>query len=143
MNWLDIRRIEKKIIQLRNLRMVEENIENQEKIIQDKLFESILPILLKEMKKYRNKGMKLYQEEKNLMKLVTSLLKIEAEVMSLINIAIYVSFEENISPYYYIEKNKIFVLEDYLNMVSYYATDFEEIFFLANFYQDKCSLREG
>lgn len=98
------------------------------------MFEYYLPFFLKEIKNYRNKGLWLFKYESNVLNLMTALLEIEAEVMSIINVSIYEYFEKNTTPSYYINKNKSFVFVDYLGSVKYYAKDFEHIFFLAKFY---------
>lgn len=66
-----------------------------------------------------------------------SLFDVEAKVISIINVAIYEIFNDKEDLFFYLKKNDPFKYNDYLNMVSYYANDFEKFSFLASFYMKK------
>ncbi|EMF0203446.1 hypothetical protein NXK88_002719 [Enterococcus hirae] len=123
MQWLDPNIIKNTIISIRK---------KEFGTLDDPFFQEQLVIAIEEIKKYRNKGRKIFFQEEDILKKVYNLLEIEAIVLSIIDTLIYSPFEKNF--YFYLEQNKPFVYRDYFDMVSYYSSDFSEFSFLAMFY---------
>ena len=123
MEWLNLDKIEKTILLLREKEMDSSN---------QQCLEEQLAIAMEEINRHKQKGLKLLKSEENIMDTLFQLLEIEATVLSIIDTIIYSSSEKEF--YFYLEKNKPFIYKDYFEMVSYYAKEFAEFSFLAKFY---------
>lgn len=123
MEWLNLDKIEKTILLLREKEMDYSN--------QPWLKEQLI-IAMEEINRHKQKGMKILKSEENIMDTLFKLLEIEAMVLSIIDTMIYSPSEKDF--YFYLKQNRPFIYRDYFEMVSYYAKEFAEFSFLAKFY---------
>lgn len=123
MEWLNLDKIEKTILLLREKEM---DYSNQQYL------EEQLVIAMGEINRHKQQGLKLLKSEENIMDTLFQLLEIEAKVLSIVDTIIYSPLEKDL--YFYLKQNKPFVYKDYIEMVSYYAPEFAEFSFLAKFY---------
>ncbi|MFP7291815.1 hypothetical protein [Enterococcus hirae] len=125
MEWLNNNQIEKKIRQVRN-----ENFGNECSWVVDQNIQYIL----NEISILRDKGKNLFaKESQNLMIIIPKLLKIEAKVLNLVEIASYEKFQSERDAESYLIRESKFSYVDYLRDIDYVAEDFEDISFLAKF----------
>ncbi|OZS41063.1 hypothetical protein DF186_11085 [Enterococcus hirae] len=125
MEWLNNNQIEKKIRQVRN-----ENFGNECSWVVDQNIQYIL----NEISILRDKGKNLFaKENQNLMIIIPKLLKIEAKVLNLVEIASYEKFQSERDAESYLIRESKFSYVDYLRDIDYVAEDFEDISFLAKF----------
>lgn len=130
-NWMNEKNIEEIIIRLRDLN----NDENEKTYqAQKNLFRKKLPLLLNDIRKLRQNAIDIFKFGTNLLNSLVTILAIEAEIISIINVAVFEQFEEKSEISIYIKKNNLYAYDDYLNTVSYYARDLQSISFLAQFY---------
>ncbi|HGV8438609.1 TPA: hypothetical protein I0I20_RS13190, partial [Enterococcus faecium] len=123
MEWLNLEKIEKTILLLREKEMDSSN---------QQCLEEQLAIAMEEINRNKQKGLKLLNSEENIMDIFFQLLEIEATVLSIVDTIIYSPLEKDL--YFYLKQNKPFIYKDYFEMVSYYASEFSEFSFLARFY---------
>lgn len=133
-NWLNIELIEQKIIDCRKKEFSE--IVNSD----DYFIYNCLPEIIYKIIEYRNRGIQVLSEEKDPLNILYKLLEIEADVISIIDTAIYSYLDDEKSFELQLSKNKPYIYTDYFNMVSYYAKDFAEFSFLAKFYMLKVTI---
>lgn len=125
MEWLNNNQIEKKIRQVRN-----ENFGNECSWIVDQNIQYILS----KISILRDKGKNLFvKENQNLMIIIPKLLKIEAKVLNLVEIASYEKFQSERDAENYLIRESKFSYVDYLRDIDYVAEEFEDISFLAKF----------
>ncbi|EPM6972899.1 hypothetical protein [Enterococcus sp. DIV0691] len=125
MEWLNNNQIEKKIRQVRN-----ENFGNECSWIVDQNIQYILS----KISILRDKGKNLFMKEnQNLMIIIPKLLKIEAKVLNLVEIASYEKFQSERDAENYLIRESKFSYVDYLRDIDYVAEEFEDISFLAKF----------
>lgn len=125
MEWLNNNQIEKKIRQVRN-----ENFGNECSWIVDQNIQYILS----KIAILRDKGKNLFtKENQNLMIIIPKLLKIEAKVLNLVEIASYEKFQSERDVKNYLIRESKFFYVDYLRDIDYVAEEFEDISFLAKF----------
>lgn len=128
-DWMNEKNIEKIIIRLRDLNNTENN-----DFIQNDLFQKNLPLFLNAIRELRQHGISVFESKNNLFNSLLPILAVEANIISIINVAVFEQFEENCEVNIYIDKNKLYAYDDYLNTISYYAKDLQNISFLAKFY---------
>lgn len=131
LDWLNIELISQTIQRCRKKELMESDLEFLN------FCKYQLPIFLKLIEIYKEKGVDILKNQRNIIAMELSLFDIEAKVISIINVAIYERFNDEEDLLYYLKKNDPFKYNDYLNMVSYYAKDFEKFSFLASFYMKK------
>jgi len=73
------------------------------------------------------------KENQNLMIIIPKLLKIEAKVLNLVEIASYEKFQSERDAENYLIRESKFSYVDYLRDIDYVAEEFEDISFLAKF----------
>ncbi|MET1109818.1 hypothetical protein [Enterococcus faecium] len=134
MKWMAVNKIEELIINLRGLRISHEHGKQNDLVLQDELFKKYLPDFMNEIKKQREKGIVIFNSSEDLYEIIASLMEIEARIISIIYVAVYEYFEKNYTPDFYIQKNELYVFDDYLNNISYYAQELESVSSLAKFY---------
>lgn len=123
MEWLNLDKIEKKILLLREKEMDYSN---------EPCPKEQLAIAMDEINRHRQKGINLLKYEENIMDTLFKLLEIEAKVLSIIDTMIYSPSAKDF--HFYLKQNRPFIYRDYFEMVSYYAPEFAEFSFLAKFY---------
>lgn len=129
MMWMDIRVVEKTIYSLRKKRNEDDCVEKPDKL------SAFLPLILTKIQVYREEGVHVFKKDSlDLMNKMLILLTLEAQIISLINVAIYEDYssEEELSQC--IKRNDAYVFDDYWNMITYYAEDFKDFSFLSQFY---------
>lgn len=132
-NWLDTSAIEKAI-----LKCIKQNTnESEYKKAKQTFFYNHRSILYQMIEEYRDYGLKISQKNLDLIKIMNTLLTIEAKVISIIDTAIYCSTCGHTEMISYFEQDTSLIYKDYLELVSYYANDFYEFSFLASFYKNK------
>lgn len=125
MAWMEIDLIEQKIIEQRNFNN------------NSPLSENALNYILSKIELYIEEGSQISKSITEDYFLIQRLLELEALILNYIFTAIYTSETTKIEIKKNIVKDSQFAYQDYLSTISYYAEDFKDISFLANFYCKK------